>query len=641
MRQGQHFKPSHYENYVKPLVDEVKAGVKDFTSGVIDSMAISDDNASSDYAPKSLESFYDQDEGCGYESLIEDVKLSPIIDLANLSPGAKKVVAVGVLVGSSAVSGFAYEAPAAAATPSAGANSTPAVSTIIVKNGNTLTGIAAQVNPNNPQATANQIAVMNKLNNPNLIYPGESLKVPVASGAALGVVAKTLEAGQTISVLAQQYGFTLNQFIAANPGVNPNLVYAGEVYNIPIGNVNYTVSPGDNLWKIVASSTSTPAQTANVVNNIQALNPGVNPDTLQPGQAIVVPGNVAVAAESANQAQSVSSTASASVAPAPVPSSQKTSAANSLAPVLAAESSQASTSVQSSANTAPATGQTAAIQPQPSSVAPEAPATPTTVNPANTAPAPAAAPATTQPSAPNQLPPISPDTHLSQQSTIATAPSTEQSPNANNPGANNQQPLALPSPTIGAASANTAPATLNPKSVAAANENSGNLIGNVTIQNLADYLEANSNLTKTAIAGLIGNFEVESGFNTQQLQGQTIGVLTPNQSLTGQQQSSANVGWGLAQFTPPSKYINWAIKNNMNPNAMGAQLQYILQNYPDFTSLLNTSTTPQQAADIALNDFERPQDPAATQVQREQDAVQAYNVIVGSNSVTATNTPKS
>ncbi len=627
MSRGLHAKPKYYETNIKPLVDawvdEFKDGAKEFSANFVDSVKLGDEG----YQPEVAGSFYDQDKDFNDHSSNEELK--PIFDYSNLDVNAKKAAAIAVIaVSSVATAGIGLETPAAAATPSVSANNNPAAATITVKSGDSLTKIADRLNPSSPQTLVNQIAKINNLSNPNLIYPGESLKVPTTSSAALGYTSVTLKPGQTISALVQQEGSTVAAFAAANPGVNPNVVYAGQAYNIPIGTVAYAINPGDSLWKIATPAANSPVQTASTVNEIQTLNPGINPNDLQPGQTIELPGNVAVAAaaESANNSQSAPNTAPANnsvQAPVSAPEAAVAPTNTNSSPVLAAESTPA-TPVTQAPETASSPASEASVN-QPKPQAASQPAAANTAQSENKTPTVVPSQSQSQASvaAPSSQP--LPETAQATQSTTVQTPSS-------NPSTNNQQPSAQTAPATSSNATNNSTNVLGPKAAAAIEQNSGDLVGNVTIQELADYLEAKTILTKIAIAGIIGNFKYESGLNTEQLQGQPLGEQTTYQSLTSDQVKSGSVGFGLAQETPPSKYGVWAEANNLDPNAMSSQLQYIIQNYPNLLTLLNKATTPQQSSDIFLNDFENPFDKAASQVQREQYAAQAYAVITGNNS---------
>jgi LysM repeat protein len=91
----------------------------------------------------------------------------------------------------------------------------------------------------------------------------------------------TIKAGDTFSAIATELGTTVQTIEGLNPGVNPNDLQIGQVINIP-GTSTYTIAKGDTFSSI-ASRLGTTVQT------LENLNPGINPDDLQIGQVIQVP----------------------------------------------------------------------------------------------------------------------------------------------------------------------------------------------------------------------------------------------------------------------------------------------------------------------------------------------------------------
>lgn len=109
--------------------------------------------------------------------------------------------------------------PAPKAAPAA----SPAVRTHIVKNGDTLSGIAAangltlaQLLDKNPQYRAN----------PNLIHPGQVVQL----GGATASRTCTVVSGDTLGGIAARHGLSLAQLLDKNPQfrANPNLIHPGD-----------------------------------------------------------------------------------------------------------------------------------------------------------------------------------------------------------------------------------------------------------------------------------------------------------------------------------------------------------------------------------------------------------------------------
>lgn len=68
--------------------------------------------------------------------------------------------------------------------------------------------------------------------------------------------------------------------------------------------------------------------------------------------------------------------------------------------------------------------------------------------------------------------------------------------------------------------------------------------------------------TKNAICGILGNMQRES-------------TISPARWQNGAEGNMAN-GFGLTQWTPATKYFNWAEKNSLYPIDMDSQLTRIL-----------------------------------------------------------------
>lgn len=112
--------------------------------------------------------------------------------------------------------------------------------------------------------------------------------------------------------------------------------------------------------------------------------------------------------------------------------------------------------------------------------------------------------------------------------------------------------------------------------------------------------------TKNAVAGMLGNMQVESTINPGIWQN-----LNPNPSL----------GWGLVQWTPSTNFTDWAAANGYANDDGDAQLIWIdtvtasvgqwipTTQYPETFGEFKVSTqTPEYLADCFLKNFERPEE---------------------------------
>lgn len=96
--------------------------------------------------------------------------------------------------------------------------------TYTVKSGDTLSSIASQYG-----TTYQELAKINGISDPNKIYPGQVLKISGSSStAASNTEYYTIKSGDTLSSIAKRYGTTVNQLVAWNNIQNANLIYAGQ-----------------------------------------------------------------------------------------------------------------------------------------------------------------------------------------------------------------------------------------------------------------------------------------------------------------------------------------------------------------------------------------------------------------------------
>ena len=136
--------------------------------------------------------------------------------------------------------------------------------TYTVQSGDTLWRIAL-----NYGTTVQEIANINGISNPNLIYPGQVLRILENSTVegkeerGTGSIVYTVKRGDTISKIAIAYGVTIQHIVEMNGIQNPNLIYPGEKIRITesrsnqlneMGDTNldvtYVVRKGDTLWGI-------------------------------------------------------------------------------------------------------------------------------------------------------------------------------------------------------------------------------------------------------------------------------------------------------------------------------------------------------------------------------------------------------
>lgn len=102
--------------------------------------------------------------------------------------------------------------------------------THIVQRGETLKSIAPRYG-----VTWQDIAAANNLRNPNLIYVGQKLIIPVGGAAPSGTEVRThvVQQGESLNSIALRYGTTVEAIVQANNLPNPNFIYPGQVLRIP------------------------------------------------------------------------------------------------------------------------------------------------------------------------------------------------------------------------------------------------------------------------------------------------------------------------------------------------------------------------------------------------------------------------
>ena len=161
-----------------------------------------------------------------------------------------------------------------------------------VQSGDTLYEIA-----NRYGTTVQELVDINNLSNPNLIYPGQTLRISTNStvhgseSRGTGSIVYTVMRGNTLSQIANSYGVTVSHLVEINNIKNPNLIYPGEKLRITessnttlnpvVQNNFYTVKTGDTLSSIARRFGIT-------VQYLVNLNGITNPNLIYPGQLLKV-----------------------------------------------------------------------------------------------------------------------------------------------------------------------------------------------------------------------------------------------------------------------------------------------------------------------------------------------------------------
>ena len=180
------------------------------------------------------------------------------------------------------------DTPAPAPSPAPGGNPpspTPGGS-VTVRSGDTLSGIAAR---NNVGLDA-LLAANPQIRNPDLIYPGQTVRLPAGGGGGGGGGGEvTVRSGDTLSGIAARNGVALDALLAANPQIgNPDRIFPGQTVRLPGGGggsatFDVTVRGGDTLSGIASRH-------GVGLDALIRANPQIgNPNLIHPGQTVHIP----------------------------------------------------------------------------------------------------------------------------------------------------------------------------------------------------------------------------------------------------------------------------------------------------------------------------------------------------------------
>ena len=158
-----------------------------------------------------------------------------------------------------------------------------------VQSGDTLSQIASKYG-----TTVQEIAKINDIQNVNLIYPGQVLKIttnsniPGSQSNSTGKTYYTIKRGDTLWGISKKYGVSVQNLEDWNNIQNSNLIYPGQrliLYgnysSSDNGNIYYTVQRGDTLWRIARRYRTCPRRIARI-NGI------TNPNLIYPGQILKI-----------------------------------------------------------------------------------------------------------------------------------------------------------------------------------------------------------------------------------------------------------------------------------------------------------------------------------------------------------------
>jgi len=166
--------------------------------------------------------------------------------------------------------------------------------TVVVRPGDTLGGIAARYG-----VSTARLAAINQLTNPDLIEPGQQLRLPAkpATHTTIRIVVHVVRYGEQLTGIADRYGTTIAAIVAANHLPSANLIFAGQRLSVPtrvstaatgsgassvVRTAPYTIRAGETLTAIARRYHTT-------VSRLASLNQLVDASRIFAGQVIQVP----------------------------------------------------------------------------------------------------------------------------------------------------------------------------------------------------------------------------------------------------------------------------------------------------------------------------------------------------------------
>ncbi|ATB44222.1 murein transglycosylase [Cystobacter fuscus] len=164
------------------------------------------------------------------------------------------------------------------------------MSTYSVRSGDTLSAIAQRYH-----TTVGALAQANGIKNPNHILAGQKLTVPGGGSApSSGSGSYTVRSGDTLSGIAQRHGTTVSALAQANGIKNPDLIQVGQKLSIPgKGGASAPSAPSSGSGSYTVRSGDTLSGIAQrygtTVSALAQANGIKNPNLIQVGQKLRVP----------------------------------------------------------------------------------------------------------------------------------------------------------------------------------------------------------------------------------------------------------------------------------------------------------------------------------------------------------------
>ena len=162
---------------------------------------------------------------------------------------------------------------------------------VVVQSGDSLSGIAAEYG-----VTLSALIEANAIDDPDRVHPGQELVVPGASGAVRlkGPTVVVVQSGDSLSAIASDHGVSVDSLMEANGLTDPDRLQVGQRLSIPgrgtpattLPPLKVTVQSGESLSIIAARYDVT-------VSAVAAANAITDPNLLSVGQELLIPGRTA------------------------------------------------------------------------------------------------------------------------------------------------------------------------------------------------------------------------------------------------------------------------------------------------------------------------------------------------------------
>jgi uncharacterized protein YkwD len=161
------------------------------------------------------------------------------------------------------------QTPATPSTPSTSPTPTLAPVSHTVQKGEILLSIAEEYD-----TTVEAIMLANEITNPRTLQVGQQLIIPPHKGSPLGVqtIIHEIKGGDTLIILAGKYGSTVEDIMATNPELEPSLLRVGQEIIIPLTQPWANPALDPTIPRITSPAESPPELVALAEEMVKAVN---------------------------------------------------------------------------------------------------------------------------------------------------------------------------------------------------------------------------------------------------------------------------------------------------------------------------------------------------------------------------------